>query len=160
MRPLLTAALSLMSLLVACAAFGAGDDIVRQIEAEATRVAGAGNGVAAPFDVAQAQQYHDYRVTQEKVNLWEAIVVAALALGSLLVVLRCLIAQPGRTATDIVNATGIIAIVFGTILLTIIADAEAQLTASSGILGAIAGYLFGTVQRRRDPAQAKPLKPD
>jgi hypothetical protein len=34
-------------------------------------------------------------------------------------------------------------VIFGTIILVIISTTESQLTASMGILGAVAGYLFG-----------------
>lgn len=45
------------------------------------------------------------------------------------------------------SATGLIYIVFGTIILVVIANTDQQLTASMGILGAVAGYLFGRSQR-------------
>jgi len=45
----------------------------------------------------------------------------------------------------------LIIIVYGTIILVLVAEAEQQLTAAIGILGAIAGYLFGTIQLRVTP---------
>ncbi len=50
---------------------------------------------------------------------------------------------------DILNATGLIFIIFGTIIVVIIADVGEQLTAAVGILGAIAGYLFGTLRKSK-----------
>jgi len=48
----------------------------------------------------------------------------------------------GLAPQDIMNASGLSLIIFGTILVVIIADTEQQLIASVGILGAVAGYLF------------------
>lgn len=59
--------------------------------------------------------------------------------------------QHSASAGDIVNAIGLIIIVYGTIILVLVAEAEQQLTAAIGILGAIAGYLFGTIQSRVTP---------
>ena len=56
-----------------------------------------------------------------------------------------------KSATHVVSATGLIYIVFGTTILVVIANTEAQLTASMGILGAVAGYVFGRI--RRDDGQ-------
>ena len=50
---------------------------------------------------------------------------------------------------DVLNATGLIFIIFGTIIVVIIADVGEQLTAAVGILGAIAGYLFGTLRKSK-----------
>lgn len=58
-------------------------------------------------------------------------------------------------ADDIVHASGLVLIIFGTILIVLVADTEQQLTASIGIIGAIAGYLFGTMSRTKDARQEK-----
>ncbi|MBK8890736.1 MAG: hypothetical protein IPN75_10250, partial [Dechloromonas sp.] len=52
-----------------------------------------------------------------------------------------------------VSATGLICIVFGTILLVLMAETETQLTASVGIIGAVAGYLFRSMH---SDAEVKP----
>lgn len=71
----------------------------------------------------------------------------AAAIASLVIVLTCIKKIPDHNAEDIVNATGLILIIFGTIIVVMIADADQQLTAAVGILGAIAGYLFGTIRK-------------
>lgn len=48
----------------------------------------------------------------------------------------------GLTPQDVLNVSGLSLIIFGTILVVMVADAEVQLTAAVGILGALAGYLF------------------
>jgi hypothetical protein len=53
-----------------------------------------------------------------------------------------------------VTGTGFIYIVFGTVVLVTWSDNKDQLTASMGIMGAIAGYLFG----RMRPDQGAPGK--
>ena len=51
-----------------------------------------------------------------------------------------------HTAKDIVNITGLNLIIFATIILVLVVNTSEQLTAAIGILGAIAGYLFRSVQ--------------
>jgi len=48
-------------------------------------------------------------------------------------------------------------VIFATVLVVILAKAEQQLTAATGILGAIAGYLFGKTTKGSD-AEQKPGK--
>ena len=49
-------------------------------------------------------------------------------------------------AKDIVNAAGLNLIIIGTIILVLVVDTSEQLTAAIGVLGAIAGYLFRSMQ--------------
>ena len=75
------------------------------------------------------------------------IILSSLSVLSLVIVLL-FVYKTTHTARDIVNASALIVIIFGTILLVILVDTDEQLTGGIGILGAIAGYLFGTMQRR------------
>jgi hypothetical protein len=88
--------------------------------------------------------YDDFYSRRQLNTLYFAIILAATALLAHLSVLYSL-RRDGSTKASvaIVSATGLIYIIFGTILLVVIASTEAQLTASMGILGAVAGYLFG-----------------
>jgi FtsZ-binding cell division protein ZapB len=96
----------------------------------------------------QADQLtHEFRMVQEQNRVYESLLLVGFALVALPVVLWFLTTKTIYTASHVVNAAGLVLIVFGTILLVILADAEAQLTASMGILGAVAGYLFGTMRR-------------
>lgn len=59
---------------------------------------------------------------------------------------------PGLTPQDVLNVSGLSLIIFGTLLVVMVADAEAQLTAAVGILGALAGYLFRGLHEKRADA--------
>lgn len=97
----------------------------------------------------------DYRKMQERNRLYESILLTVALLVSLVIVLRYITSNPAYSAFHLVNATGLIFIIFGTIFLVLLTDSESQLTASMGIMGAIAGYLFGTMRR---PEEKKILK--
>jgi len=99
--------------------------------------------------------YHDLRLEQERNKLTEVMILCGLTLVSLVIVLFYISRTPGYTSTHMVNATGLIFIISGTIILVIMADTEQQLTAAMGILGAVAGYLFGTMRKGEDSGEAK-----
>lgn len=145
--------LGLLLLLTASAVCRAADNDVRQLETAGAYEAALGNaGAQSPAPVidtqAQADKFaHEFRMRQENDKLYEIIILSALALVSLFIVLRFITAKSVYSASHIVNAAGLIFIVFGTILLVIMADTEQQLTAAIGILGAVAGYLFGAINR-------------
>ncbi len=79
----------------------------------------------------------------------EAVVVISLAVMAVISLIFVLRALNGRNSPPryIIAGSGLIVIVYGTIILTLTATTEQQLTAAAGILGAISGYLFGTSQR-------------
>ncbi len=145
--------LGLLLLLSASAVCRAADNNVRQLEAMGAYESALGTAVAqAPAPIVdtqgQADKFaHEFRMRQEDDKLYEIIILSALALLSLFLVLRFITAKTVYSASHIVNATGLIFIIFGTILLVIMADTEQQLTAAIGILGAVAGYLFGAINR-------------
>jgi len=91
--------------------------------------------------------YHDLRLEQERNKLIEVMILCLLTLISLVIVLSFLSKSPSYSSSDMVNVTGLIFIISGTIILVIMADTEQQLTAAMGILGAVAGYLFGTMRK-------------
>jgi len=114
--------------------------------------------IAAPNGMPEAEQYyHDLRLEQERNKLIEVVILCLLTLISLVIVLSFLAKSPGFSSSDMVNATGLIFIISGTIILVIMADTEQQLTAAMGILGAVAGYLFGTMRKgeTKDVKQAQ-----
>jgi amino acid transporter len=145
--------LGLLLLLSASAVCRAADNNVRQLEAMGAYESALGTAVARPpapvVDTqAQADKFaHEFRMRQEDDKLYEVVILSALALVSLFIVLRFITAKAAYSASHIVSATGLIFIIFGTILLVIMADTEQQLTAAIGILGAVAGYLFGSIHR-------------
>ncbi len=100
--------------------------------------------------------YIDAKMNQQKTKLYECIVIASLAVVSLFIVLRNITKSGSYTAVHIVNASGLIVIVFGSLLLPLFAETDQQLTATVGILGAIAGYLFGSMRKgEKDEAASK-----
>jgi len=56
------------------------------------------------------------------------------------------------SAEEIFHASGLVLIIFGTILVVILVETDQQLTAPIGILGAIAGYLFGRLSQAKKGA--------
>jgi len=102
-------------------------------------------------------QYHQLRLKEEENELIEVGILCLLALVSLAVVLWYLRQTKLFSADHIVNVTGLIFIIQGTIILVLMAKTDEQLTAAIGILGAVAGYLFGTMRRgeAREPAREK-----
>jgi len=59
---------------------------------------------------------------------------------------------------DIIHLAGLNIIIFGTILLVLIVETNEQLTAAIGILGAIAGYLFRSLQEKEKTKLADTTK--
>lgn len=90
------------------------------------------------------------RSKQEDNRFREIVVVALMTVLSLAVVLFALRFHARAAPAVMVNAAGLIFIVSGTIILTLLADTEAQLTAATGILGAVAGYMFGSARREAE----------
>ena len=105
-------------------------------------------GAAGPNSIA-ANQYANEGFLRDQVltQRWSIAGILLLAVVSLMIVLVFLSRRNG-TAGDIVHGSGLVVIVYGTVFLAIVVEDSQQLTASMGILGAIAGYLFGTIQKK------------
>ena len=114
--------------------------------------------VAAPSIAAAADKFQtDIILTRER-NKFLSVV---FLLVSLMVSLYCVLYFIRKTrhgADDIVHASGLVLIIFGTIIIVLMVDVEQQLTAAIGIMGAIAGYIFGTMNRgnREEKPSAPP----
>lgn len=93
---------------------------------------------------------YEYRVMQEKYRMWllSGIVLTTPILMAL--VLFCLKKVPGCASEHLVTAVGLILVIEGVIFVGFSAETTEQLTAPIGILGAIAGYLFGSVRRKAE----------
>jgi hypothetical protein len=139
----------------------AQDSVVKQLEAagsydsavRASTEAPPPNGGPSQLQSLQAkadQLTHEYKMQQEANKIYEIVILSVLALLSLFLVLRFLTTRAGYSPTQVVNATGLICIIFGTILLVIMAQSDQQLTAAVGILGAVAGYLFRSMHVGED----------
>jgi hypothetical protein len=75
-----------------------------------------------------------------------AVLLAILSLVSMFVVLY-LMRSASPSAEDIVLVMGLNFVIFGTIISVLIIDTNEQLSAVTGILGAMGGYLFGSKGR-------------
>lgn len=86
--------------------------------------------------------YLQYRMEEETNRRMLALCVMGTAILVLLIVLGSLKSRQAAPET-MVTGSGLVLVIFGTVLIVILAKADQQLTAAIGILGAIAGYLFG-----------------
>ncbi|GAB4251452.1 MULTISPECIES: hypothetical protein [Deferrisoma] len=90
---------------------------------------------------------HEYRMKQEANRVTECILLSVTLVATLAAVLGVLLWRPPHSTALILNAAGLVLVVFATVFIVVLADAEQQLTAAMGILGAIVGYLFGSMRR-------------
>lgn len=81
-------------------------------------------------------------------NTYRYVVITAILYAFTLVIITILMKiTPQHQAKDIVTVVGLASVIFGAILLVLVVDTSDALTAPMGILGAIAGYLFGRSQK-------------
>lgn len=106
-------------------------------------------------DITANQLVYDFRIKQENIRLYEVILLAMMSLGALAIVLKYMKDSKACHARDMLNGTGLVLVIFSTVLVIIIADVEIQLTAAMGVLGGIAGYLFGTLRSSLPPSASK-----
>ncbi len=76
---------------------------------------------------------------------WYVITLCVLSIISQVIILSFLKLKD-HSARELVSASGLSLIIFGTIILVMVVNTTEQLTAAIGILGAIAGYLFRSAQ--------------
>jgi hypothetical protein len=82
-------------------------------------------------------------------NTYRYVVITALLYAFTLIIITILMKiTPQHQAKDIVTVIGLVSVIFGSILLVLVVDTSDALTAPMGILGAIAGYLFGRSQKQ------------
>lgn len=150
LRRIILACLTVMAL----PSYAVDNSAVNKLAEEAAiHIKGKAENVQQPVSSASTStpdalsDYHDLRLEQERNKLIEVVILCLLTLISLVIVLSFLSKSPNYSSSDMVNATGLIFIISGTIILVIMADTEQQLTAAMGILGAVAGYLFGTMRK-------------
>lgn len=97
---------------------------------------------------------------QEDIRLYEVILLTIMSLCALMIVLKCMKDSKVCNARDMINGTGLVLVIFSTVMVIIIADAEIQLTAAMGVLGGIAGYLFGTIKTSSQVADKEKIPPE
>mgnify|MGYP001296026405 CR=1 FL=1 len=94
------------------------------------------------------QKNADYRMLQERNRITLLITIMISTPIILGIVLYCLKNSSQCSEESLVNAIGLVLVIEGTIFIAVSAATTEQLTAPIGILGAIAGYLFGSAKRR------------
>ncbi|GJL50203.1 MAG: hypothetical protein NPIRA01_14300 [Nitrospirales bacterium] len=108
----------------------------------------------------EADKYtFEFNQLKEQNRLYHTLGVAIAGMISLMIMLFVISKSKDYTAQDVIYASGLVFVIFGTIAIVVLADVEQQLTASIGIMGAIAGYLFGKMGDRsadgKNPTEPK-----
>ena len=136
------------------------DDLPQEEQQQvAEQAAAESEGMAQNRDLAIADRLTlEYRTTLERYRFYEVVVLALLAVVSLFVVLAFIKSSKQFQPRDMVHATGLVLVVFSTIIVILLADVEVQLTAAMGILGGIAGFLFGSFNSS-PRAERRPASP-
>ncbi len=87
-------------------------------------------------------------ILQEENRMWLLIGIICSTPVILGMVLFCLKTLDHCSEESLVNAIGLVLVIEGTMFIAVSALTSEQLTAPIGILGAIAGYLFGSARRK------------
>lgn len=122
------------------------EEILNQFEYGKVSKTEAGNGAGAGASP-DYRLYIEARMEQQRVKLYECVIISLLAVCSLITVLFFITKSGSYSASHIVNASGLVFIIFGAVLLALFAATDQQLTATVGILGAVAGYLFSSMRK-------------
>jgi hypothetical protein len=129
-------------------------ELQKAVQAGAEKV---GQPTKAPTE--EGGDYARYRIEEGSNHLVLALSVMGTGLFSLFLVLWYLKSREASPET-MVNGSGLVLVIFATVLVVILAKADQQLTAATGILGAIAGYLFGKATKGSGgPEQANNKNP-
>jgi len=100
----------------------------------------------------------DIHMKRER-NRFISIILLLIGLIASLYCVLYFINKTHCSANDIVHAAGLVLIIFGTIIIVLMIDAESQLTAAIGVMEAIAGYLFGSPSRSKEEKTVPPGNP-
>ena len=100
----------------------------------------------------------EFRTLQEKNRFWligEMLLVTPLFL---LIILHYVVKGGNYSVRSVLNISGLVLVVQATTIVVLAAQTSEQLTAAIGVLGAIAGYLFGSTKQSTglDSVPAKP----
>lgn len=143
-------------LLAAIAAFSSGvavaaDPAVSQVVGDAGKLSPSATGTDwSTSDAADLTADQRYRWLQEQHRQTQLMILVGAMTIALIIVLFFLRTHGRHTSEALVNGAGLVLVIFGTLYVSECAITSEQLTAPMGILGAIAGYIFGS--RRRPPS--------
>jgi len=90
---------------------------------------------------------------QIEANVQYVQITAALYAFSLIIII-VFMWDKKHQSKDIVTMVGMVSVIFGAILLVLMVGGTDQLTAPMGILGAMAGYLFGSSKKNDEPEES------
>jgi hypothetical protein len=96
-----------------------------------------------------------FRMLQEQDKHMEIFALIGSMIFALLLMLAAVRLCGHKAYAGVVSGGGLVLIIFGTLFIAVYASTPDQLTAPIGILGAIAGYLFGSAQRAKDSDQSE-----
>jgi 5-bromo-4-chloroindolyl phosphate hydrolysis protein len=99
--------------------------------------------VTAQNDIERMIILKDLQLVLIKNNLHYVFITAGMYAFSLIIIIMLMRMTPEHQANDLVTIIGLVSVIFGSILIVLVVDTSDALTAPMGILGAIAGYLFG-----------------
>jgi hypothetical protein len=119
--------------------------VTEQVQVVEQAVIGSMNADASGGLILADRMALEYRIAQQRYRFYEVILLSFVAVITLMIVLWFMRDNPKCQPRDMVNSTGLILVIFSTIIVILLADVEVQLTAAMGVLGGIAGYLFGTI---------------
>jgi predicted membrane channel-forming protein YqfA (hemolysin III family) len=91
--------------------------------------------------------YNALMMEQEKSRRHLVVGLLIAMVLSQILVLWSLVRSHQSSASAVVHGSGLVLVVYATVIVVMLARADQQLTAAIGILGAIAGYLFGSATR-------------
>lgn len=112
-------------------------DVAPDHRLEATRLQ-----VQAEIEELHKETAHKMRRDGLQYGIAMALIVAVpLTVG---ILLWALMRHKHASTVDLINGAGLVLIIFAIIFVVVVADNEQQLTTSIGVLGTIAGYLFGS----------------
>lgn len=117
------------------------DDLLRSVEEEGAQKAP--TPVYSDSQLRYAEIVAGHQRTQMQFKVVESLIFLLAAIICQITALRYMQKRGNYSIRHIVSITGLLAIVFGTLVVIMIADTDEQMTAAVGILGAVAGYIFG-----------------
>ena len=101
-------------------------------------------GPAVPTDASAPA----YRILQEKNKMVLLLCIVAATPVFLILVLFFMKKAGNCSADNVVHGSALVLVIQGTTFIVVASPTSEQLTAAIGVLGAIAGYLFGSVTRK------------
>ncbi len=101
-----------------------------------------------------------FRTQQEKNKMYMLVSILVVSPLFLFLILFSIKKTADHAADHIVNASALVLVIQATTFIVIAAPTSEQLTAAIGVLGAIAGYIFGSSARRGVPDENASKTPE